>query len=105
MGRGRGRGLAEQATSLKVRAVRHRWAGLRTFLTDRAPVAGFDLGAAGFFWLAGQGGYGIQTAPALARTAAALVLGEAPAADLLAAGVEPAALSPARVRACETASA
>ena len=95
----------EQATSLRVRAVRHRWAGLRTFLADRTPAAGFDPAADGFFWLAGQGGYGIQTAPALARMAAALVLGEAPAADLLAAGVEPAALSPARLRACETASA
>ncbi len=60
--------------SLDVRRVAHRWAGLRTFAPDRTPVVGFDPRAAGFFWLAGQGGYGIQTAPAISELAAALIL-------------------------------
>jgi D-arginine dehydrogenase len=89
----------QNATTLEVRRVKHRWAGLRSFVADRAPVAGFDPDLPGFFWLAGQGGYGIQTAPALARTAAALVLGEPVPADLAAAGVDVQALSPARLRA------
>ena len=65
----------EQATSVVVRQVRHRWAGLRSFVSDRSPVIGFDPDANGFFWLAGQGGYGIQTAPAAALMAAALATG------------------------------
>ncbi|QYK43235.1 MAG: FAD-binding oxidoreductase [Paracoccaceae bacterium] len=68
------------------------WAGLRTFAPDRVPVIGFDRAVAGFFWLAGQGGYGFQTAPAAARLAADLLAGRATelSADLVA------ALSPAR---------
>jgi D-arginine dehydrogenase len=62
----------ETATSMKVRKLSHRWAGLRSFVPDRSPVVGYDPAAEGFFWLAGQGGYGIQMAPALARTAAAV---------------------------------
>ena len=53
------------------------WAGLRSFAPDRAPVYGFDTRAAGFFWFAGQGGFGIQTAPAAAMIGAALLLGAA----------------------------
>ncbi|SEL42967.1 D-arginine dehydrogenase [Roseovarius azorensis] len=68
----------EQAVSVPVTRVEHSWAGLRTFAPDRTPVAGFDPGADGFFWLAGQGGYGVQTAPALSRLTAALILGEVP---------------------------
>jgi D-arginine dehydrogenase len=49
------------------------WAGLRTFAPDRTPVAGYDRTAKGFFWLTGQGGYGIQTAPALSRLAGQLI--------------------------------
>ena len=64
----------EHMTTLSVRRVAHRWAGLRTFAPDRTPVCGFDPRAEDFFWLAGQGGYGIQTSPALARLAARLVL-------------------------------
>jgi D-arginine dehydrogenase len=66
-----------EVTTLDLRRVRTSWAGLRTFATDRNPVVGYDEKADGFFWLAGQGGYGIQTAPALARLAAALLLDEA----------------------------
>ncbi len=55
----------------------HSWAGLRTFAPDRRPVVGFDPDAAGFFWLAGLGGFGVQTAPGLGSLAAKAVLGEA----------------------------
>ncbi len=65
----------EHATTLNIRQVRRRWAGLRSFVPDKSPVAGFAPDAPGFFWLAGQGGYGIQTAPALGELAAALVRG------------------------------
>jgi D-arginine dehydrogenase len=67
----------EQATTLKIKRIRRRWAGLRSFAPDRAPVIGFDPNLTGFFWLAGQGGYGIQTAPACATLAAALVRDDA----------------------------
>lgn len=82
---------ARQVTC-EVTRVEHSWAGLRTFAADRSPVVGFDAQAEGFFWLAGQGGYGVQTAPALARLGADMILGTASAlaADL------GAALSPHR---------
>jgi len=71
----------EQATSLHVGRVTHRWAGLRVFTRDRTPAIGFDDEARGFFWLVGQGGYGIQTSPAMGRIAAALACGERPPYD------------------------
>lgn len=89
---------AEQAMALDVRRTRRSWAGLRSFVVDRTPVVGFDGTAEGFFWLAGQGGYGIQTAPALARAAAALALRSDLPADLVAEGVSPADLTPDRLR-------
>jgi D-arginine dehydrogenase len=61
-----------QATTLEVTHIDHSWAGLRTFALDGNPVVGFDPHTDGFFWLAGQGGYGIQSCPALSETAAAL---------------------------------
>jgi len=70
------------------------WAGLRTFAPDRALAIGEDPGAAGFFWLAGQGGYGFQTAPAAAALLADLLLGRLP----VLAGEVVAALSPGRFR-------
>lgn len=88
----------QAALDLEVRRVSHSWAGLRTFAPDRAPVVGFDPAAPGLFWCAGQGGYGIQTAPAMGRLAAALALGQAAPADILAEGLEPVDLSPARFR-------
>lgn len=63
----------EQTTTLKIQKIRKRWAGLRSFAPDRSPVVGFDPVRQGFFWLAAQGGYGIQTAPALAKLAAHLI--------------------------------
>jgi D-arginine dehydrogenase len=87
----------ERATTLEVRRLKARWAGLRTFAPDRTPVVGYSAAVPAFFWLAGQGGYGIQTAPALSRAAAALVLGLALPKDLAAEGLEAAALSPQRL--------
>jgi D-arginine dehydrogenase len=65
----------ERYTTIAAKRVAHRWAGLRTFTRDRVPTAGFAPGAPGFFWLAGQGGYGFQTAPAMAAIAEALIIG------------------------------
>jgi D-arginine dehydrogenase len=84
------------ATTLEVRRVRRSWAGLRTFAPDRAPVVGHAPEAPGFFWLAGQGGYGIQTAPAMAALAAALVIGAPVPATLTDFGVDARALRPGR---------
>lgn len=69
----------QQVTDWQVRRVERRWAGLRSFADDRLPIYGFDPLAPGFFWFAGQGGFGIQTAPAAAALGAAMLLGEAPA--------------------------
>ncbi|MCW5731737.1 MAG: FAD-binding oxidoreductase [Alphaproteobacteria bacterium] len=88
----------ERWTDLKVGRPKHRWAGLRTFAPDRNPVVGFDPLAPGFFWLAGQGGSGIKTAPGLARAVAALARGLPLPADLAERGVSTEAMSPARFR-------
>src|SRR5690349_17532825 len=71
----------EGAVDWKVERVERSWAGLRTFAPDRRPVYGFDPAADGFFWCAGQGGFGIQTAPAAAKLAADLLLGRSPKLD------------------------
>jgi D-arginine dehydrogenase len=86
----------EMATTLQIKRLKARWAGLRTFSPDRTPVVGYSREIEGFFWLAGQGGYGIQTAPALSRAAAALVQELPLPDDLTAAGVDAAHLSPER---------
>ncbi len=65
----------ERATTLDVRRVSHRWAGLRTFTPDHTPVVGEAPDAPGFVWLAGQGGYGVLTSPALSALGAAAVAG------------------------------
>lgn len=64
----------EQHTHLKIDKIHHKWAGLRTFAPDELPIVGYDPKAHGFFWFAGQGGFGIQVAPALASIGAALAL-------------------------------
>lgn len=87
----------ERAFDLAVRRIDSKWAGLRSFVGDGAPVAGFSARAEGFFWLAGQGGYGIQTAPALSRFVAALVRGRDVPGDILAQGLDPASLGPRRL--------
>jgi D-arginine dehydrogenase len=84
------------ATTIEVSRLDHSWGGLRTFAPDGAPVIGYDPSTEGFFWLVGQGGYGIQSAPALSRTAGELALGKSIPADVAAAGLQPADISPAR---------
>ena len=88
----------QTASTLEIRRIEHRWAGLRSFVADKTPVVGFDSAAEGFFWLAGQGGYGIQTAPSMGRVSAALAAGDDIPADLQEFGVRAAALSPSRFK-------
>jgi D-arginine dehydrogenase len=87
-----------QATTIEVTRVERKWAGLRSFVADKTTVCGFDPLADGFFWLAGQGGYGIQTAEAMARCAVSLIDGGALPAEIAAKGLDAAVLSPARFR-------
>lgn len=87
----------ETVTSWRVLAVEHKWAGLRTFAPDRLPVYGFDPEVQGFFWCVGQGGYGIQTAPAAGALCAAMLLDRAPVA--MVAHIDPAPFSPLRFHA------
>jgi D-arginine dehydrogenase len=75
------------ATTLEVDRVEHSWGGLRTFTPDGAPAIGYDPQSEGFFWLVGQGGYGIQSAPALSRLAAAMALGHDAPEDVRNAGL------------------
>ena len=86
----------QQAADIPVARIAHRWAGLRSFVADKTPVVGYDPVVPGFFWLAGQGGYGFQTTPAMALCAAALVDRRALPAAIADRGVSEAALSPAR---------
>ncbi|HEY6981709.1 FAD-dependent oxidoreductase [Reyranella sp.] len=86
----------ETATTLHIRHIKNRWAGLRTFVADKNLVVGYDGAATGFFWLAGQGGYGIQTAAAAGRLAASLALERSLPTDIAELGVTEAALSPRR---------
>lgn len=87
-----------EATTIEVNRLEHSWGGLRTFAADGCPVVGFDPSTEGFFWLVGQGGYGIQSAPALSRTAAKLALRQNVPDDVLAHGLELSEISPNRVR-------
>lgn len=87
----------ERATTLQIRRVTHQWAGLRSFVADRGPVVGMDGEAQGFFWLAGQGGAGIQTAPGISALAEALLVGGEVPATLAGFGVKSADLSPERL--------
>jgi D-arginine dehydrogenase len=88
----------ERATTLNVVRVSRAWAGLRTFAGDATPVVGMDSRADGFFWLAGQGGYGIKTSPALSRACAALLRGRRIPDDLAKLGISADDLSPNRLR-------
>jgi D-arginine dehydrogenase len=82
----------ERVVDWAVTRVERRWAGLRTFTPDRVPAIGFAADAPAFFWCVGQGGFGIQTAPAAARLGAALILGT----GNFPAGVLPSLYDPAR---------
>jgi D-arginine dehydrogenase len=89
----------ESATSLRVRRVEHRWAGLRTFAPDEEPVIGFDPDAADFLWAAGFGGFGVQAAHAAGVCCEALVCEQPLSAALTQMGVDLERLSPRRLRA------
>ena len=84
----------EKVVDWPIERVERSWAGLRSFAPDRLPVYGFDPDVPGFFWCAGQGGFGIQTSPAAAKMAASVLLGEEP--DSMVAHIDPTLFSPAR---------
>lgn len=86
----------EAVITVRISRIARKWAGLRSFVPDRTMVAGEAANAPGFFWLAGQGGYGIQTSPSMARAIAALVRGDDLPGELLRRGLTSATLSPAR---------
>ena len=87
----------QRDTTLAIRRPRRTWAGLRSFTRDGELAIGFDATERGFFWLAGQGGYGIQSSFGAAQLAASLLRGQALPEDLIAQGVEPARMDPARL--------
>jgi D-arginine dehydrogenase len=88
----------EAVGTLQIRRPTSTWAGLRSFVRDGEPVIGWDDACPGFFWLAGQGGYGIQSAAGASELAAALLLGKPVPESLLRHGVDASALSPLRLR-------
>ncbi len=88
----------ENAIIFPIRRIEHKWAGLRNFVKDRMPVAGFDDTVPGFFWLAGQGGAGIKTSPIMARIAESLITGSNFPPELSAYGITAQTLSPKRLR-------
>lgn len=87
----------EQSTTLPVKTISHKWAGLRSFTADKLQVVGFDRNDPDFFWLAGQGGSGILTSPALSEWAAGLFLDGQPPERLVGLGLEPGIFSPRRL--------
>ena len=86
----------ETATTLQIRRIKNKWAGLRSFVADKNLVIGYDPVVPNLFWLAGQGGYGIQTGAAAGRLAASLALGKGLPGDIAGLGIAERALSPAR---------
>ncbi|MGA8136783.1 MAG: FAD-binding oxidoreductase [Pseudomonas gingeri] len=87
----------EEATTLTIRRPTRTWAGLRSFVSDGNLVSGFDPLVPDLFWVAAQGGYGIQTSPAMGQASAALVRGKALPEQLAQFGLDAAMLSPARL--------
>ena len=87
----------QEATTLDIRRLAHTWAGLRSFVADKSLVGGYDDRAEDFFWLVGQGGYGIQTAPAMGEACASLILRQPLPAHLQAHGLSEQLLSPRRL--------
>ena len=86
----------QRATTMEITKLQRSWAGLRSFVPDGIPVAGYDPDAEGFCWCAGQGGYGIETSVGMGRSSAALARGEDLPEDIRALGVSAADLSPMR---------
>ncbi len=87
----------EKATTMKIPRIDNKWAGLRSFFPDGVPALGFDPRNTGFFWLAGQGGYGITTSDAMARIAAQQLLGSPLPAEIIDKGVDVREISPNRL--------
>ena len=87
----------ERATTLKVHRMIRKWAGLRSFVSDHVPVVGYAPDVEGFFWCAGQGGYGIETSYGMGRASAALATGSSLPDDIKALGVTESDLAPQRL--------
>lgn len=87
----------EEHTTLSIRRPSHTWAGLRSFFADGDLVSGYDPATPGFYWVAGQGGYGIQTSAAMGEASAALIRGEALPEHLASHGLTAEMLSPTRL--------
>ena len=87
----------QEITTLQIRRPTRTWAGLRSFVADGDLVGGFDATAPNFFWIAAQGGYGIQTSPAMGQACAALVRGQPLPEALLAFGLTAQMLAPTRL--------
>jgi D-arginine dehydrogenase len=87
----------EQATSMRIRRPSHTWAGLRSFVADGDLVGGFDARMPGFFWCAAQGGYGIQTSPAMGEVCASIALGKGVPERIAGFGVTEGMLAPGRL--------
>ena len=87
----------QQATTMDIRRIDNKWAGLRSFFDDGVPALGFDPRAEGFFWLAGQGGYGITTSDAMARLATLQLLEQTSTQGISDIAVDAVELSPARL--------
>lgn len=86
----------QRCASLPVAHIERRWAGLRSFVSDGCPVVGYDSRVDGFFWLAGQGGYGIETSPAMGRLSANLAANKSVPSDFADLGISAEIMSPAR---------
>jgi D-arginine dehydrogenase len=87
-----------EATTLRIRSVKNQWAGLRTFTPDRVPAVGRDTDDDNFFWLVGQGGYGIHTSPAMGALAAGLIRDDQVPEEVLEFGITAEMFDPSRFR-------
>ena len=88
----------QRASEIRIERISNKWAGLRTFAPDRTPVVGYDDKVENFFWYVGQGGWGIQTSPAMSRLCEALVTGEGVPDDIAKLGLRAEMVSPKRFR-------
>jgi len=88
----------QRVTTMQIRSIQAAWAGLRSFVADNVPVVGFDGETPGFFWLVGQGGYGIMTSPAMSRLTAGLITSDRVPPDIAEHGISRQDLGPARLR-------
>jgi D-arginine dehydrogenase len=87
----------QQAANLPVTHIDRKWAGLRSFVADGCPVVGYEPEATGFFWIAGQGGYGIETSVGMGRLSSSLARGRGVPSDLASLGVRAETVAPGRL--------